>query len=31
VLLRFVSQAVEAFEALTEKLAEVLPIRGLQA
>ena len=31
VLLRFVSQAVEAFEALAVKLAEALPIRGLQA
>jgi hypothetical protein len=31
VVLRFVSQAVEAFEALAAKLAEALPLTGLQA
>jgi hypothetical protein len=31
VLVRFLSQALEAFEALAAKLAEVLPINGQQA
>jgi hypothetical protein len=31
VVLRFAQQGTEAFEALALKLAEVLPLRGLQA
>jgi hypothetical protein len=31
VVLHFASQAAEAFEALALKLAEMLPLRGLQA